>query len=197
MTDLTSLGGLTSLAVRTVKEPRPVLAELRAMNLPREVLWQALAAVVLVSVIMAELVNMVLASTMGGPAGQPIVGPLAFVGIQFAILLLSVLLIDRVGRMMGGTGDLDGAIVAVTWLQVVMVCLQVVQSLLLLLVPFVAALVVIGGIALFLFLLTAFVTELHGFRSTGRVFAMILFVLMGVALGLSFVLTLAGVTVPR
>lgn len=197
MTELTTFGGLVRLAVRTVREPRPVFTELRALYLPREALWQALIAVVAVSVILAELVNMVLAAALGGPAGQPILSPLAFAGIQLGILLLSVALIDRVGRMMGGRGDLDGAILAVVWLQFVMVCLQIVQSVLLLLFPFGAALVVILGIAIFLYLLTAFVAELHGFDSTGRVFAMILFVLMGVALGLSFVLTLAGVTVPR
>ncbi len=197
MTELTSLGGLGRLAARTVREPRAVFAELRALHLPREALWQALIAVVAVSVILAELVNLVLAAALGGPAGQPILSPLAFAGIQLGILVLSVVLIDRVGRMMGGRGDLDGAILAVVWLQFVMVCLQIVQSVLLLLFPFGAALVVILGIAIFLYLLTAFVTELHGFESTGRVFAMILFVLMGVALGLSFVLTLAGVTVPR
>lgn len=197
MTDLTSIGGLGRLTARTVTEPRAVYAELRAMNLPQEVLWQALVAVVAVSVILAEMVNLVLAATLGGPAGQPILSPLAFAGIQLAVLSLSVLLIDRVGRMMGGQGDLSGAILAVVWLQFVMVCLQVVQSLLLLLFPFGAALVVLLGIAIFLYLLTAFVAELHGFASMGRVFAMILFVLMGVALGLSFVLTLAGVTVPQ
>lgn len=55
----------------------------------------------------------------------------------------------------------------------------------------------IVGLGLFLYLLAAFVAELHGFASVGRTFAMILFVLMGVALGLSFILTLIGVTVPR
>ncbi len=197
MSELTSLGGLVRLAVRTVREPRPVFAELRALSLPRDVLWQALAAVVIVSVILAEIVNMVLAAALGGPAGQAFLSPLAFVGIQFAILALSVLLIDRVGRMMGGTGDLDGAVLAVAWLQFVMVCLQIVQSAVLLVFPVGAALIVLAGVAVFLYLLTAFVTELHGFDSKGRVFAMILFILMGVALGLSFLLTLAGVTVPR
>lgn len=197
MSELTSLGGLVRLAVRTVREPRPVFAELRALSLPRDVLWQALAAVVIVSVILAEIVNMVLAAALGGPAGQAFLSPLAFVGIQFAILALSVLLIDRVGRMMGGTGDLDGAVLAVAWLQFVMVCLQIVQSAVLLVFPVGAALIVLAGVAVFLYLLTAFVTELHAFDSKGRVFAMILFILMGVALGLSFLLTLAGVTVPR
>jgi hypothetical protein len=198
MTELTTLGGLLRLAVQTLRQPRRTFADLRALALPREVLWQALLLVVVISVLLAEAVNLLLAAIVpNGTAGRPLVGPFAFGGIQFAMLILSVLLIDRIGRMMGGVGDLDGAILAVTWLQFIMICLQVVQSAALVIFPFGSALIVLLGIVLFLYLLTAFVAELHGFPSMGRTFAMILFVFMGVALCLSFLLTLSGVTVPR
>ncbi len=198
MTELTSLGGLVRLALRTIREPRATFAALRALDLPREALWQAMVLVVVVSVLLAEAVNLVLAAIVpAAGAGTPLAGPFAFGGIQLAMLFLSVVLIDRIGRLMGGTGDLDGAILAVTWLQFIMICLQVVQSAALVLFPFGAAVIVLLGIALFLYLLTAFVAELHGFPSMGRTFAMILFVFMGVALGFSFLLSLAGVTVPR
>ncbi len=198
MTELASLGGLVRLALRTIREPRATFADLRALNLPRDALWQAMVLVVVVSVLLAEAVNLLLAAIMPATtAGMPILGPFAFGGIQLAMLVLSVVLIDRIGRLMGGRGDLEGAILAVTWLQFIMICLQVVQSAALVIFPFGAALIVLLGIALFLYLLTAFVAELHGFPSMGRTFAMILFVFMGVALGLSFLLSLSGVTVPR
>lgn len=198
MSEFMSFGGLVRLAGRTIRAPRETYAALRGLDLPRETLWQAMLLVVIVSVLLAEAVNMVLAAALPeAQAGTPLLGPFAFAGIQLGMLILSVVLIHRIGRMMGGSGDLDGAILAVTWLQFIMICLQVVQSAALVIFPFGSALIVLLGIVLFLYLLTAFVAELHGFPSMGRTFAMILFVFMGVALCLSFLLTLAGVTVPR
>ena len=198
MTDLTSLRGLLGLAGDTVRAPRPTFARLLSLGIPRAALWEALVLVVVVSVILAELGNMILRATMGDAEEVPqFLSPFAFGGLQFVVLVASALLIDRVGRMMGGTGDMAGALLAVTWLQFVMIVLQLVQSVLLIALPGVAGIVLILGVVLFLYLLTAFVAELHGFASMGRTFGMIFFVMMGVALALSFILTLSGVAVPR
>ncbi len=198
MNEILTLRGLLRLALQTVRQPRTTLGALLALDLPRQALWLAMVLVVVVSVILAEIVNIVLVATVGdGDVTGPVLSPFAFGGIQMMILILSVVLIDRVGRMMGGTGTVEGAILAVTWLQFIMICLQVAQSVALVLFPFGATVIVLFGVALFLYLLTAFVAELHGFASMGRTFGMILMVFVGVALGLSFILTLAGVTVPR
>ena len=198
MTDLVSVRGLLGLAADSVRAPRPTFARLLALGIPRQVLWEALILVVVVSVILAELGNMILRATIGADGEAPqFLSPFAFGALQFVVLVTSALLIDRVGRAMGGTGDLAAALLAVTWLQFVMIVLQLIQSVLLLVLPGAAGIVLILGIVLFLYLLTAFVAELHGFVSMGRTFAMIFFVMMGVALALSFVLTLTGVAVPR
>ncbi len=189
---------LGRLAVDTVRAPRPTFARLRALELDLSTLWQALLLVVVLSIVLAELVNMYLLATIGTDA-QPtlLLSPFFFGVIQLAFLLISVFMIHRIGRAFRGTGDLADAMLAVTWLQFVMVCLQVVQGVLLILMPPLAGIVMLLGLALFFWLLTNFVAELHDFHSLGRVFGMILFVLVGVALGLSFLLTLAGVTIPR
>lgn len=193
-----SLRGLVGLAVETVRAPRPTFARLRQLDLPQGALWQALMLVVVISVILAELGNMALLAMLGPDADAPqFLDPFAFGAIQFGVLVLTVVLIVRVGRMMGGAGTTADALLAVAWLQFVMICLQLVQSVLLLVMPGVAGVVLVLGLALFFYLLSAFVAELHGFASIGRTFAMILFVMVGVALGLSFLLTLLGVTVPR
>ncbi|SFG06485.1 Yip1 domain-containing protein [Palleronia marisminoris] len=191
-------GTLVRLATETLRAPRPTFAALRSLDLPRQALWEALLLVVVISVILAETGNLVLVAFSGeGPDAPQFLSPFAFGAIQLFILALSVLLIDRIGRAMGGHGRIEDAILAVTWLQFVMICLQIVQTLFLFTLPGIAGLILIGGLILFLYLLTAFVAELHGFESQARVFAMIFFVMMGVALGLSFILTLLGVTVPR
>ncbi|WOI57047.1 Yip1 family protein [Palleronia sp. LCG004] len=189
---------LGQLALDTVRAPRPTFARLRALDLDRGTLWQALLLVVVVSILLAELANMFLLATIAQDADPVLMlSPFAFGAMQLVVLIISVLLIDKVGRAFKGTGDLGDAILAVTWLQFVMVCLQILQGILLIVIPPLAGIVMILGLILFFWLLTNFVAELHGFDSLGRVFGMILFVLMGVALGLSFLLTLAGVSVAR
>ena len=193
-----SFGSVVSLAVQSVKDPRLTFAKLRTLDLPRQTLWEGLLLVVVVSVLLAEIGNMILLASLPETVEQPaFLSPFVLGGMQFGIFLITIFLIDWVGRAMGGTGTLDGAILAIVWLQVIMVMLQLVQTVLLILAPGLTAFVLIAGLGLFLYLLAAFVAELHGFASVGRTFAMILFVLMGVALGLSFILTLIGVTVPR
>ena len=198
MKQILSPGVLMQLAIATIRAPRPTLSRLQELNLPRQALWEALFLVVVVSVILAELGNLALvALAPAGTDAAQFLSPFAFGAIQFVILALSVVLIDKVGSAMGGHGRTEDALLAVVWLQFVMICLQIVQTLFLFILPGIAALILIGGLVLFLYLLTAFVTELHGFESQGRVFAMIVFVMIGVALGLSLILSLLGVTVPR
>ena len=194
-----SLPGLTKLAVLTVRDPRRTFRKLLKLNPPQQVLWEAMILVVVLSVIFAEIGNMLVVARVGTGAEEipQFLSPFAFGGLQLLVLIVSIVLIDRVGRAMGGKGDLSGAILAVTWLQFVMMGLQIVQTVVLLVMPGLAGVVLMAGIGLFLYLLTAFVAELHRFPSMGRTFAMIFFVMIGVALGLSFILTLAGVTVPR
>lgn len=196
---LLSLPDLLRLAVETLRAPRPTFARLHRMNLPAEALWIALALTVVISMIFGVLMTLLL----GGPppegdaeavvAPNPI--PLGFA--QFAILLVAVLLIHRVGRMMGGRGDFNGSILAVAWLQFVLTCFQIVQTAVILISPILGLPVFVAGLVIFFWLLTSFIAELHGFTSPGRVFGMVLLVMMGLALGLSVLLTLLGVTVPR
>ncbi len=82
------------------------------------------------------------------------------------------------------------------WLQFILLCLQVIQTVLLLVSTQMASLVAIVSVVLFLFLLTHFVAVVHGFQSLGKVFFMILASVIGLALGLSIILAFLGVSIP-
>ncbi|SHI39945.1 Yip1 domain-containing protein [Palleronia salina] len=200
--NLMSPATLGQLVVSTLRAPRPTFRVLLEMGLPRDVLWQALTLVAVLSLILSVAVNAVFVVQVTGSEQVPpeeiiTLSPLMVGLIQFAVLVVSVFLIDWVGKKFKGTGSFNGAILAVTWLQVMMVGVQLVQMLLLLALPVLGSALTLLGMVLFFWLLTNFIAELHGFTSLGRVFGMILFVMVGVALGLSFLLTLVGITVPR
>jgi hypothetical protein len=188
-----TLNNLVAMAWRSVKNPREGAAELLAIGLPREALWPALALVVVLSIILANLAALLLAGEAG--AAMP-VGPAATGFIQLALLVVMVFAVFWIGRAMGGTGSFEESILLVAWLQFVMVCVQVVQTGVLLVSTTIAEIFGLLGIALFLWLLTNFVAVLHGFTSLFKVFVMILVSAFGIAFGLSILLTLIGVTMP-
>ncbi|KKM72475.1 hypothetical protein LCGC14_1420190 [marine sediment metagenome] len=192
-----SLPTLLPLVGDTLRAPRETFARLLALDLPRGALWQALILVVILSVLLAEGANLLISPMSGGPGHMVIASPAVFGILQLSLLVVMVFAIYWIGKAAGGQGSFAGGILLVAWLQFVMVCLQALQSVAILVMPPLAWLIGVGGLVLFLWLLTNFIAELHGFASLGRVFAMILFSMLGFALGLSFLLTLIGVSVPR
>jgi hypothetical protein len=188
-----TLNNLLAMAWRTVKNPREGAAEVLSLGIPREALWPALALVVVLSIILANLAGLLLAGEAG--AAMP-VGPAATGFIQLALLVVMVFAVFWIGRAMGGTGSFEESILLVAWLQFVMVCLQVVQTGVLLVSTPLAEIFGLLGVGLFLWLLTNFVAVLHGFSSLLQVFLMILVSAFGIAFGLSILLTLIGVTMP-
>ncbi len=194
---MSSAGGLLPMVAETFRNPPGGFARLRALNLPRPTLWQCLVLVVILSVLLAEGSNLLVGNLDGDDVPAIFASPFLFGGMQLGLLVLMVVLIHAIGRGMGGTGDLNGAILVVAWVQFIMVCLQIVQSVAILALPPLAWIIGLAGIVVFLWLLTALIAALHDFPSKGRVFGMIMFVMLGVALAMSVVLTALGLTVPR
>jgi hypothetical protein len=190
-----TLNSLVSMAWRTVKNPREGATEVLSLGIPREALWPALALVVTVSILLAQATWLLVLGDAGAAAALP-AGPLVMGLFQLAVLVLMVFAIFWIGRSFGGSGSFEETILLVTWLQFIMVCLQVVQTGAFLILPLIAGLIWIAGIVLFLWLLTNFVAVLHGFASLGQVFVMMLVSAFGIVFGLSIILTLIGVTVP-
>ena len=164
---------LLSLIGTTLRAPRDAADRILALDLPREVWWQALAAVVILSMLLAQAINLLIPAPMDPFMAMFAQGPLAMVLFQGMLAVAMVFVMDRVGRAFGGQGDFDGALRLTAWLHVVMFALQLGQTLILLLLPPLANLAGIAIMVLNLWILTSFVAQLHGFRSMGAVFGMI------------------------
>ncbi len=98
------------------------------------------------------------------------------------------------GKGFGGTGSFEETMLLITWLQFILVCLQVAQTLALVLLPPFAGMIGIGALVLFFWLLVNFVAVLHGFTSLGLVFVGIILSFFGVGFGLALILTMIGLT---
>ena len=192
-----NLADLSALLRDTFTAPRPTIRRLLDAGLPFGALAGALVLVAVISAILSEITIFLTPVPGGSEMIRGMVGgPLAVAVLQLVLLVLIVVGIDRVGRAMGGQGDLTGAVLVVVWMQVAMIALQLAQMVTLVLVPPLASIIGVLSIAVFFWLMSSFVAELHRFESIGRVVLMLLVGFIGLAIFLTFVLSLLGVSPP-
>jgi hypothetical protein len=186
---------IPDLMRQTFSDPKGAARRLIALELPAPVLWQALALVVVLSALAAQVSALVLSGSGQGllPFAE---SPLLVGLIQGGILVIMVFAIHWIGSSFGGIGRLEDSVAAVAWLQFLLVCLQVVQLVVGFVSPALSGLVGLAGIVFFFWLLTQFVMAVHAFESAAMVFVMIVVSLLGITFGLSLVLTLLGVATP-
>jgi hypothetical protein len=167
----------------SLTQPRDVARELMAWNPPLSARWQAMFLLSVISVLMTSA-----AISLAGPdsmlAGDEIGGPFGSVAIEFGINVFAALLATGIGQLAGGQGRFQDALLLMGWVQFVLLLWQIPQCLALVIAPPLFLPLVSVGIVLLFWLLTQFVTALHGFGSTLRVFFAILgvFFLFGAAL---------------
>jgi len=191
------LRDLFPLARDTVADPGAGLRRLSTLGLERRELWLALAAVTATGVAITDVMLRLIARQGLEPMFSIGFPPLFTAAAEFVLLSILIFVIHRVGRMMGGTGSLEDTILAMVWLQFIMACLQALQLVAMLTLPFLAGVLGMAGAVLFFWLLTGFIAELHHFRSRGKVFVGIVIALLALATLLVFLLTLLGVTLPE
>lgn len=188
-----SFGQLMAMVGRSIQSPREGAAEVLAYGVPREALWTIMFLVVVLSVILAEISALATSAAAPEILGGLMANPLAIGALQLAILLATVAAVFGVGRAMGGSGSVEETALLISWLQFIMACIQVVQVVAFVLLAPLGGLIGIAALVLFLWLLTNFVAVLHGFRSLGQVFLMIVVSTFTIAFLLSLVLALFGV----
>lgn len=190
------LTSLLSLARDTVRDPKEGARRVLALPLPPRAAWDGLALVLILSLLLAYLTTMLL----GGSSDPLLPGfahsPLLAAVIQAGMLVVMIGAIHGVGRMMGGSGTLEGAVRLTAWLQFIMLVLQVIQVVFLLVLPGVVGLIGLLSVGLMLWLLTNFIAVLHGFRSLMAVFMMILATTFALSFVLVLLLALFGVSPP-
>lgn len=181
---------LKSLLRLSVTEPEKGAAAVIALDPPVGARWMLLALVVALGTVMAYLLPLL------GGAGETLPTPITAAVLQGGMNLAAVALIAAVGRMFGGHGSFEDALLLVGWLQVIMLGLQAVQLVVLLILPPLASLVMIASVALFFWLLSGFICALHGFQSRFGVLLATLGTLFVAAFVFSVILLMLGFEMP-
>ncbi|MBU3030436.1 Yip1 family protein [Paracoccus marinaquae] len=163
--DLQALVGLT------FRNPEAAAKSLIAAGWPITARWMALLLAVSVSAMLAWIS----AQMFPLPEGEaPILSltaqPMAMAGMQLVAVVLAAALMAGVGRLFGGQGRFEDALLLTVWIEAVLLIVQLAQVLLSVVMPPLAGILGMLAIALFLWLTVQFTKALHGFRSGPKVF---------------------------
>lgn len=189
-----TLAGLLQAARFTVQNPRAGARALLAMGLPMSARWLAFGVVISGSSLLTILAVRLSPSGAEPAVAEVLSQPIALAVMQGVVMLVFAQLMARVGQMAGGTGGFADALLLLTWVQVILMLLQVAQVVLELAIPAAADLLGLLGLGLMLWLVTHFVAELHGFTSLGSVFAGVIGTVLAAGFAVSvLVVALVGV----
>lgn len=170
----------------TLQQPKVGARALLQMGLPANVGWMALVLMAVVSAVVSALSFAMSAPGEDQALDQALMllfrNPIQLAFYQGVALLIGIMLIYGVGRMFGGRGSLNQAVLLIAWLEFIMLLLQLAQFVILPISTPMAAAIGMFGFVLFLWLLTNFIAVLHGFESNVAVFMAI----VGTILAVSF-----------
>jgi len=185
------MNDLKALVRLSITEPEKGAAAVLSLNPPIPARWLLMAFAVTLGVVLAYLLPVL----AGRGADMP--APFMAAGVQGGMNIAAVILATTVGRMFGGHGRFEDALLLVGWLQLLMAGVQLIQLVVMLLLPPMAGLVMVAAVALFFWLLSGFVSTLHGFTSRFTVLLGTLGTLFVAAFIMSFILILLGFELPE
>lgn len=176
-----------ALARRTLSDPEGAARWLIDQRWPMQVRWMALVLAVSLSGLLAYGSTLLfpLPSDEGAAVFSISRQPLVLAGMQLVAIVLGAGLMAGVGRMFGGHGRFEDALLLTVWIEVMLLVVQVAQIVLSLALPGLAGILGIIAVALFLWLAVQFTKALHGFTSGPKV----LLVMFGTLLVMGFVLS--------
>jgi len=153
------------LLVETPRQPRQVARYILNLQLSASLGWTALALMAVGSALISHLGLLLSSDEAQAMFGELFDAPLRTAGIQLLVMAVSAQLAWRLPHLFGGQGEQAGAVVLVAWLQFVLLLVQAAQLVAMIALPILADMLGLLGIALFFWLMSVFIAEMHGFKS--------------------------------
>jgi len=181
----------------TITEPRSAARRLIDMRLDPSVAWTAFALVMVLTSALALIVRLAFPIPKELLDQSPLLRlqdhTLVAGAIQAGFLICAAWAMAALGRRFGGVARFPQTLLLVTWMEFVLLVVQVLQILATLVVPPVATLVGLAGFGLFFMLLTVFTAEANRFSSLPAVFMGVLVSLLLAGLAIMGLFVFFGV----
>lgn len=183
-----SLSHLLSMARFTLQSPREGARMVMNANVPSKARWFALALMAVASAVLAHLSFGLMPQETQTEMGAAMRNPFGTAVFQAAIMVASVFVTHWVGQRFGGKGTFDDALILMVWLQFILLILQVLQIVIQVTLPPLSDVVGIASVAIFLWLISNFVAELHGFQSVAKTFFGVILTILAISMLLAVLL---------
>ncbi len=190
------LNHILTLLRDSITDPRKAAQDVLNGAIPRDQIWPFLVLVCVLSGIIVQIGLML--HPMAPIDGVVMPGGIMVGFMVGGSILISTAMVTWIGRAFGGTGQMGDVLLLMTWLQLVMVAFQVVQTALGLIALPLSAMFAWVGIGFLFWLMTNFIAVVHGFTSLGQVFVgmigtlIALVLVMSVLIGFSTLLVAPG-----
>lgn len=154
--------------------------------------WALIFATAASSAILSWLSTVLLAGpgAEAGVLGFLSVSPISMASVQVVSAAFGAYLLAEVGRIFGGTGRFADALLAVGWIEAIMVALQTLQLAMTLVLPSLGALLGIAALLLAAYLMVALTMAVHGFRNP----LLVVMGILGTVMLTSFLLSILAAT---
>lgn len=172
----------------TLRDPDAVAAQLLSLKLAPKAVWHLFALTIIASVMMFYGTELFLPTGLG-----QIIPPFTLVVMMTANLSVLSFAMLGTGRAMEGTARLDQMVLVLSWMQVMLIALQVPQSILGMMFPSLAGVFSMMVVFYALWLTVRFVKVAHGFETLGRAIATVVMAFAGITLGMVVLMSLLGV----
>ena len=194
------LSDLIKLGISSARSPRTAAAQLLSVELNRAARYQFALLLVVLSGLSSQLILGLGSADVGeNDAGIWIRSPFGTAALEAGMLAVIVLATVLVGRAFGGTGNLDDAVLLITWLQLIALIVQVAFALVVFLgqglnlvgvhASGFAVFLTLAVICYFFWMYACFVTVLHSFVSPVKVLFGVIAVILAIAVAVSSLLT--------
>lgn len=194
---MTRVKGFGDLMILTLRRPDRAMAILRGLDLTLAQRWGLLLLVTALSALLAGGLLALFPATEAEVAGESFLlslsrNPLGLAVVQFVVMGGAAVLLTVVGRAFRGEGDFADCLLALAWVDAIILAAQVGQVLLILVLPSLVGFASIATLALSAYLVVRMTGAVHGFTNPFAVALGILATLMLTSAVLSLAIGMAG-----
>lgn len=176
------------LLVTTVVRPAEAARRVLALDLPREALWTAILLVAVINTIIFTASNM-----LWPMQGMPTPSAPVYFFFAGGSIVLTIITLFWAGRMFGGKAEMTDIMSIIVWLQVPRIVIQSASLVLVAVLPALAGVLMVAASIVGIWIMLHFVNEAHRFGSLGRAAGVMVAAFVAMVIGLSAVLSFAGI----
>lgn len=191
MTEPSAGLNVPALTKSLLRSPRQGMREVLSLGIRDTALFQFAALMVVLASIAAYLISVM------APAPEEadgVMGPLGYILVAGGNLVVTSVVLYWGGRMIGGKGDFQNVLLAMSVHQGATIIFQIVFAFSMILWPTLGSVILTVGVFYLIYLMAAYVAEVHELRSVWAAVGLIVGMIFLLAFLLLFIFSLLGVS---